>query len=137
MRYVLQNRNNFRPGKWNMDDFMKPYNTQNCKSVSPIKVDIVEEDESYKILAELPGYAKSDISINVNEGVLSIEVKSEENNDETKYLHKERYQTELKRSISLSDNCSTEKIAATMNKGILIIEIPKIDPEPAKAIVIQ
>jgi HSP20 family molecular chaperone IbpA len=137
MRYSVINRNFNRPGMMNMDEFFRPYNSQSSEPVSPMRVDIIEEKESYQILAELPGYSKEDVSINVNEGVLAIVVKPKEKNGEIKYLHQERCNTECKRTFRLDRTFDTTKITAEMTNGILTINIPKSDKQAVKEITIN
>jgi HSP20 family protein len=103
---------------------------------SSMPLDIKEEDDKFVVEAELPGFEKKDVSIKIADNTLTIEAETKMEKEEKKYHRRERYYGHYQRSISLGDNCSSEKITASMKNGILIIEIPKIEPEPAKEIVI-
>ncbi len=104
---------------------------------SGMALDIREEDDKFLIDAELPGFEKKDVNINVADNVLTIEAKTETQKEDKKYHRQERFLGEYKRSISLGENCDSEKITASMKNGVLTIEIPKVEPEPAKKIIIQ
>ena len=49
-----------------------------------MKTDIKENDKSYTLDIDLPGYEKEDIKISVENGYLTVSAKKEEKNDETK-----------------------------------------------------
>jgi HSP20 family protein len=91
------------------------------------KVDVEETDDAYDITAELPGVAKDEIDIEVNdEGQLTIAVNREEStNDEGKnYIHKERRTESMARSIYLGD-ADPAGISAKLADGILSLQVPK------------
>ncbi|MBN2830629.1 MAG: Hsp20/alpha crystallin family protein, partial [Candidatus Cloacimonetes bacterium] len=120
---------------WDLDDFFRNYYRQSNERFSPMKVDIIEEDANYQILASLPGYSKEDVSINVNEGILTIEVNPKK--EEAKYLHQERCNTECKRTFRLDRTFNTTEITAEMTNGILKISIPKSEKQAVKEITIN
>ncbi|MBN1949484.1 MAG: Hsp20/alpha crystallin family protein [Candidatus Cloacimonetes bacterium] len=102
-------------------------------------LDIIEEDDKFIIEANLPGFKKDDISIGIEENELIIEAKKEEKNEEKKgsYCRCERYHGNFRRVLSLSDNIDRDKIDAAYEDGVLIIKIPKVEPQPAKRVQIK
>lgn len=86
------------------------------------KIDIREEENGFLIEADLPGFAKEDITINYSDGDLSIEAKkNEEKNEQQKnYIHRERKFCHMKRTLRLGD-LDSESIEATLKDGILAI----------------
>ncbi len=120
-----------------MDLFKNFFRDDFSENSSVMALDIREEDDKYLLDAELPGFEKKDVSINVSENVLTIEAKTETLEEDKKYHRRERYVGQYKRSVSLGDNCDATKITASMKNGVLTIEIPKVEPEPAKQIIIQ
>lgn len=92
------------------------------------KIDVEETDKEYLIHAELPGIQKNEISLDINEGRLSISVNKEENLNEEKknYIHRERRFMSMSRSIYLSDG-KADDIKAKLEDGMLMITVPKQD----------
>ncbi len=56
------------------------------------RVDIIDKEDHYVFIADLPGVAKEDVNVQFNNGLLTMEAKiSEESNSETdKIIRKER-----------------------------------------------
>lgn len=90
-------------------------------------VDVSESETSFFVHAELPGVKKEDMSISVNEGVLTLSGKRENKHEETKNkVHRiERSFGSFSRSFTLPDSADAENINARFEDGILNIEIPK------------
>ncbi|MDO9576258.1 MAG: Hsp20/alpha crystallin family protein [Candidatus Cloacimonadales bacterium] len=132
------NRRNFYPmmsvfDKF-VDDFFKPEDGQDNQRT--MALDILEEDEKFLIEANLPGFKKEDVKISVNNNELVIEAKKDEKKEEKKgsYCRCERYQGSYRRVLSLSDQVDRDKIEAKFEDGVLILDIPKMEPVPAKEI---
>ena len=89
------------------------------------KLDVEETPDAFTIHAELPGVKKEEIGLELNEGVLAISVKKEENIEEAKsYIHKERRMTSMARKIHLPD-ARADGIKARLENGILSIALEK------------
>ena len=75
---------------------------------------------------EAPGYTKEDIDISVDKGTLSITFeKNEEEEENKKYLHRERRSySRVSRSFYLGD-VNEEEIDASFKNGILVVTAPK------------
>lgn len=97
-----------------------------------MKTDIKERENSYVIDIDLPGFDKDNIKIDITDGYLTISAKlSEEKNDDKneKYVRRERYFGECSRSFYVGENIDADSIKATFKKGILSLEIPKVEEE--------
>ena len=90
------------------------------------RVDVVEDDGGFELAVELPGLEKSDVKIEVENGVLRVagERKFPGNNGHT-YLRVEGDYGTFERSFELADTVDTGKISATMDKGILHVALPR------------
>ncbi len=88
--------------------------------------DIKETNDAYLIETELPGYDKSEISVSVKEGVLTVhaEHKNEQSPDEG-YLRRERTWETVERSFTVTD-VDTSAIRAAYVNGVLTVTLPKI-----------
>ena len=96
------------------------------KGDESIKSDIYEKDGRLVVEMEAPGYTKDDIDISIDKGTLSISFEKEEENEENKkYLHRERKSySKVSRSFYLGD-IDEEDIDASFKNGILVVSAPK------------
>ncbi len=129
-------RNNL--GRFFNDSFFTDVNHNQDKEWQPV-VDIMKKDGKVIVTAELPGINKKDISIDVDEDVLTIkgERKTENETKEVDFYRKERFIGSFSRSFVLPAGVSTEQINAEYKDGILKIEIPEAKKEEAKQITIN
>ena len=98
------------------------------------KVNVYEYDEKVGIVAEIPGLEKKDLTVEVEDGTLTISgVKHHIKEDEgAKVLRRELKASSFKRNFELGENLDGENIKAVFKNGILNIDIPKIEPEKPK-----
>jgi HSP20 family protein len=97
------------------------------KSAYP-KVNVLAHDDRVEIEAEIAGYTKEDISVEVEDNVLSIIGKtnsSNEQDEDSVYILRELKRSSFSRSFNLSDELNSEKIAAQFKDGLLHITIPR------------
>ena len=101
-------------------------------NVSAFRIDITEKDGTYVLEADLPGFKKEDISVDIDKDCLTItaEHKSEEKeeNDADSYIRRERYYGSYTRSFNVK-GIDTEAITAAYNDGVLTLTMPKKEPE--------
>ena len=93
---------------------------------------VVESDKDYKVEVAAPGMKKEDFNIHLgdnNELVITMEQKNENKEEHKKYLRREFAYSKFQQSFVLPDNIEKEKISASVNDGILTIELPKQAPE--------
>jgi len=102
-------------------------------------VDIIKKDNKIIVTAELPGINKENISIDVNNDILTLkgERKYENEVKEADFYRKERIEGSFSRSFVLPSGVSTEEINAEYKNGILTIEIPEAQKEEPKQITIN
>lgn len=91
------------------------------------KVDISEDSQNYYIEADIPNFKTEDLNIEVQNGILTISGKKEENIMEERktYLHRERISTQFARKFKLPTNCNPQEIESTYQKEKLSLKIPK------------
>lgn len=91
-----------------------------------MKTDIIEKEDGYNFLIDIPGISKEDIKISLEEGNLEISISSKkEENKEIKFLHKERFYGTATRTYYVGDHIKNEDIKASYDNGVLNIFIPK------------
>lgn len=90
-------------------------------------VDVIEEEDRLRVVADLPGFEKSDIQVYIEDGDLVIRAvrKEEKEEREKNYIRKERRYGEVYRRIPLPVEVDEDRIKARYNNGVLEIEIPK------------
>ena len=102
------------------------------------RIDVMEERDAYLVKAELPGTNKEDISLTLKDGrlVIDVRVHAQENSNTKNYVHLERLDYVIRRSVHL-DNAKSEGITAKLDKGILKITVLKDENTNSSEIVIE
>lgn len=103
------------------------------------KIDVQENDKEYIVEAELPGIQKNEINVSLEDNRLKIAVNKLEDKEEKSknYIHKERRQCVMSRSIYLADSDS-HGVKAKLEHGVLTVTVPKIfKPENSVSIEIE
>lgn len=100
-----------------------------------METDVKDLGDSYLIEADLPGFKKEDIRLNLNGDTLSLEaerhLEHEDKDKKGNYLLIERSSGKYMRSFDVS-NVDTEKISAKYDNGVLALTLPKKQPaQPA------
>lgn len=94
-----------------------------------MRSDIYESDGNYVIEIDLPGFKKEEINIDLEDKYLVVSVsKKEEKEEKTRYIRKERYYGEYKRSFYVG-SVKEDSIKANYNDGILVLSYPKVQAE--------
>ena len=98
------------------------------------KVNVYEYDDKVGVIAEIPGLDKKDLSIDVEEGVLTIAGNKHGLFDDegAKVIRRELKQSSFKRQFELGELLDGDKVKASFKDGLLSIEIPKIEPVKPK-----
>jgi len=102
-------------------------------------VDVIDEEDKIRVVADLPGLNKEDIEIYIEDGDLVIRAERREEKEEKgkNFIRQERRYGEVYRKISLPVEIDVENVKAKYNNGILEIELPKIATRERKIIKIE
>jgi HSP20 family protein len=116
----------------------EPFGRLTAAGSSPA-VDLVEEDDSFVVTVDLPGFERDEVEIRVTDSTLSVEARHEEELDEEseRYIRRERRHETIQRSIHLPDEIDTENVKARMKNGVLTVTLPKLEAEEAQTIEIE
>ena len=90
-------------------------------------VDIVEKDNAYEVMAELPGLDEKNVEVKLANGGLTIKGEKREEKEEKKkdyHLH-ERHFGSFERCFRVPEGVDTDKVEANFNKGVLTVTLPK------------
>lgn len=95
-------------------------------------VDLLEREDSLVLVADLPGLSEDDVQIEMRDNVLTIsgERRAQFEDKQNGYHRVERAFGSFARSLTLPDGVDADKIAASFDKGVLEVTIPK--PEERK-----
>ena len=102
-------------------------------------VDIMDNDDSYEIHAELPGVKQEDVKLTLNNNVLTVsgEKKQEVKEDRDNVVRVERSYGRFERSFSLPTTVQSDKVRASFSDGVLHITLPKAEQAKARTINIE
>ena len=117
------------------DDIFNYFSLKNKEKIV-IPMDIEEDSDKYTINIEIPGIDCKNISITIQDNILTIkgEKVSENKNSSKNYCIAERIQGSFSRNIKLTPYINTDSIKAVYEKGVLIITLPKIEKSKPKKI---
>ena len=88
--------------------------------------DIRESDEAFTIETELPGYDKSELSVNMKEGVLTVRAAhQDESGSDEGYIRRERSTRTVERRFEVS-GVDAAAITAQYVNGVLKLTLPKL-----------
>ncbi len=117
------------------DDFERSFFPDLHNRVPAFRTDIKDEGDHFLLEAELPGFRKEDIDLDLRDGVLTISAKHEEtteNRDENdRYVCRERRSGSFHRSFDVS-GIRENDIGAAYDNGVLTLTLPKADEQPAQ-----
>lgn len=124
-----------------LDSFFSDNTNERAMRAQSFKVDVLENEDSYTVEAELAGFNKDEIDVDFEDGKLTISAeKNEETNDEDKernYIHRERKTSKMVRRMYFKD-VDEDNLSAKLVDGVLEIKIPKKnDADKSKKIEIE
>jgi HSP20 family molecular chaperone IbpA len=108
-----------------MDDFFAPTIRSRANYMT---TDVKETENGYLLSVDLPGFDKNDLSLTLKDGYLTVSAKREENEDNDKYLRRER-KMEMSRSFFVGKDLDEKDITAKYVNGTLELGVPKVSPK--------
>jgi HSP20 family protein len=107
--------------------FNDGWNVESYKSEKQPAVDIIEDSSKFELKADFPGYEKKDIKLTVENNVLKISARNDEEDQKTNYTLKERQSYQVERCFTLPESVISKKISARFKNGMLLLNIPKAE----------
>ena len=101
-----------------------------------MKTDIKENEGSYELDIDLPGFKKDEVTAGLNDGYLTVSAakgldQDEQEKETGKYIRRERYAGACQRSYYVGEDITEEDIKAEFKHGILKLFVPKKEVKPA------
>lgn len=124
----VMNRNLWMPEEFN--DFFDTDFMPRVSATAPA-INVKESEKDYTVELAAPGLTKDDFNVNIdNNGNLHIKIENKSNKkDEDKkshYLRREFSYSKYEQTLLLPDDVEKDKIAASVNHGVLTVELPKL-----------
>lgn len=131
MMPIRNNYQNWLPSVFN--DFFDNDWMLKANATAPA-INVIESDKDYKLEVAAPGMTKEDFNIHLtenNELVISMEKKNETKNDDKsrKYIRREFSYSKFEQTLALPEDVDKDKISASVNDGVLTIDLLKVAPE--------
>jgi HSP20 family protein len=95
-------------------------------------VDLLDKGDHYLIRAELPGFNKDmvDVQLNKDALVLKAQKQMEQKEEDGGYLHRERTYSQAERAINFPEEVNPDKVEGKMVDGVLELKVHKMEPKP-------
>lgn len=116
-----------------LDEMERAFFGSNNNGRVAFRTDVIDTGDAFKLEAELPGFKKEDIKLDVENDVLTISAERHLDNDEKKpnFIKRERFYGAYSRSFDVS-GIQVDGITASYNDGILSLNMPKkVETMPA------
>ena len=101
-----------------------------------MNTDVKDTENGYEVDIDLPGFKKDEISIELENGYLTVSaakgLDKDEEDKKGKYIRKERYAGAMQRSFYVGENLTQEDIKAKYENGILRLSVPKKEAKPVE-----
>ena len=100
-----------------------------------MKTDVKETDQGYELEMDLPGFAKDEIRVSLENGYMTISAakgldQDEKDKDSGRYIRRERYAGACQRSFYIGEDITEEDIKGEFKHGILKLFVPKKEAKP-------
>ena len=96
-----------------------------------MKTDVHEHDDHYEIDIDLPGFQKDELTLNLENGYLTVGaakgLDKEHKDKKGKVIRQERYAGAMRRTFYVGEALTEEDIHAKYENGVLSLTIPKKD----------
>lgn len=132
MKRYLQTKTN--PDNYDLfdafNDFFRPvfYDEQVA-----LRTNIKETAEAYELDVELPGYAKEQIKVSLDNGYLTVSAeKGEKEEDKDKHFIRKEITESCSRSYYVGEYVTDDQIKARYENGVLSLTVPKAQPKKSE-----
>lgn len=111
-----------------MDDIERNLFNPSISGKDQFRCDISEKDNAYLLSAELPGFDRKDIHVEVDGGMLTISASHNEEHEEKdeagNFIRRERRYGSFSRSFN-AEGIDVDGIKANYENGVLTLDLPK------------
>ena len=127
------------------DDLMKgflvrPIAAEGAAAAPRMKLEVSEQAEAFKVLAEVPGVKKDEIQVDIDGDVVSVSAETRAEKDVKegeRVVHSERYYGKVARAFRVGHDLDESKAQAKYTDGVLELVLPKKSTAAARKLTIQ
>lgn len=98
-----------------------------------MKTDVREHGDRFELDMDLPGFTKDEITLDLENGYLTVKAAKGLDNTKTddagKVIRQERYAGAMQRSFYVGEQLTAEDVSARFENGVLRLTLPKKDPK--------
>jgi len=106
-----------------------------------VAVDVAETDDEYVVAADLPGFDREDVDVELAGETITVSAVettgTDEGADDRRYLRRERPHGAVSRSVRLPEAVDPEATTATYEAGVLTVTLPKATGADGRSIPID
>lgn len=120
--------------------FLAPIRFEKNEDALDIRVDVVDNDDAFKVHADLPGVKKEDINVRIDGNRVHIDAEARREKDvkeKGKVVRSERYYGTVSRVFTLSQEVDETQAVAKYQDGVLTLDLPKKATTASKKLAIQ
>lgn len=121
--------------KYYLDSIFDNFMDEGTDNFDVMKCDVYEKDGAYHIEADIPGFKKDEISVDCEDGYVTItaekNTENEEKDENKRYIKRERFYGKTVRKFYVGD-VDSDKIQAEYKDGMLELVVPKEEKLPNK-----
>lgn len=125
----MPSRNPFDEIERMFEQMDKGLKTFDASLTQGVPIDLLDEDDEYIVIADLPGYEKEDIEVRLSGSTLMIRTErnteTEETDSDREYVRRERSRESINRSIQLPERVTQEDTDASYQNGVLTVTLSK------------
>ena len=120
--------------KWFSDSFFRPdrfsifNDLAEQKTSRSVAINIYEDEENYYLTAEVPGFSKKEVNVELENSVLTI------SGERKTKKGKSEYSESFSRSVTVGDKVNGDKVKAKLEDGVLTVTLPRREESKPKSI---
>ncbi len=105
-------------------------------TVTP-RVDILETEDGFLLLADMPGVRPEDVDIRFEKGELTVHGRRRAGHAGREPAHREYEATSYQRVFAVADTVAADRIEAELKNGVLTVKLPKVEAVKPKKISVK
>lgn len=120
-------------------DFFPPRDASGDAPSWAPRADVLETEDAYQILMDLPGIGPDGIDVHYDDGVLSVRGERSARQDlrEGRYHRVERSYGQFFRSFRVGTDVDADEIEASFDAGVLTLNVPKTEARKPRQITVR
>jgi HSP20 family protein len=88
-------------------------------------VDLVEDADAYTLYADVPGVAKKDLELTIENNALTLRGEKKEKSDDRRFFRQETWTGSFRRTVALPQAADPDQVQAELKDGVLTVRIGK------------